>query len=284
MQNCVTCATPLVEGAKFCVECGTTVAQSGVVLERLQARDFLTKLIELRVANEIVKPNTYGVPSLEALLSNGDYGQAHTDFDTFFDERPPLLITAVFCDPGALAEIYRDFTSACGQNLLGTIELDECVIFVSADYSREESDPNGVERIADAVGGTPTVLIGSVEKEISYKNSMYKCSEDIVDVFVGAGLVTTVALTPARYELADQVESSVFKFCPFPNDEDKVMIVCVYLDVPAKGMFSFDESLNQAKLSDENWVIEFSSNSLTPSEFKQSVKRFSDEVGGQVSL
>jgi hypothetical protein len=283
MENCVTCATPLVEGAKFCVECGTTVAQSGVVLEKFQARDFLAKLIELRVANEIVKPKTYGVPSLEALLSNGDYGQAYTDFDTFFDERPPLLITVVFCEPDTLAQVYRDFTSACGQNLLGTIELDECVIFVSADYAREESDPNGVERIADAVGGTPTVLIGS-KLVPPVKNFMYKCSEDIVDVFVGAGLVTTVALTPAKYDLADQVESSVFKFCPFPSDEDKVMIVCVYLDVPAKGMFSYDESLNQAKLSDENWVIEFSSNSLTPSEFKQSVKRFADEVGGQLSL
>jgi len=284
MENCVTCATPLVEGAKFCVECGTTVAQSGVVLEKFQARDFLTKLIELRVANEIVKPKTYGVPSLEALLSNGDYGQAYTDFDTFFDERPPLLITVVFCEPDTLAQVYRDFTSACGQNLLGTVELDECVIFVSADYAREESDPNGIDEIAAATGGTPTVLIGSIEDKVTDKNFMYKCSEDIVDVFSDAGLVTTKAVTPARYELTDQVECSVFKYCPISNDEDKVMIVCVYMDVPAKGMFSYDESLNQAKLSDENWVIEFSSNSLTPSEFKQSVKRFSDEVGGQLSL
>lgn len=282
LKTCVTCSTPLVEGAKFCVECGTPRPDEAVILEKTRARDLLTKLIEATVVREIVKPNTFGIAEFDALIKIGDYGQGSTDFDTFFDARPPLLVTVIFAANDQLPALHQKFVASCGQNLLGTIELDEAVIFVSASYDREDSLPNGVAAIADAIGGTPTVLIGESEKPTA-NNFTFKASEDIVDVFNGAGLVTTPGMTPARYDLQDQVESSVFKYCPDSSNEDKLMIVSVYLGVPAKGMFSFDEAQNQAKLSDENWVIEFSSNLLTPSEFKAAVALFKEEVGGELS-
>lgn len=280
LKFCVTCGTALVEGARFCVECGTPRPEDSAIPEQTRARDLLVSLVEKTMVREIVKPETYGVPEFEALLAAGDYGQGTTDFDTFFNARPSLTVTAIIASPDLLPDLYDKFLGACGQNLIGTIELDEGVLFVSAPYEREDGLPTGVEQIAAATGGSATVLIGGPTEEVS-QNYTFMASEDIVGVFSDADLVSIFGRTPERYELKDQVESSVFKFCPERGNQDKVLLVSVYLGVAAKGMFGFEESQNQAILSDENWTIEFSSNFLTPSEFAQVIAKYKDEVGGE---
>jgi hypothetical protein len=111
---------------------------------------------------------------------------------------------------------------------------------------------------------------------------MYKASEDILEIFQGAGLVTTPISTPERYDLKETVESSVFKFVPNESNPDDFLVGSIYVGVPAKGMFGFDERTNQAHLADENWVIELSSGSIRPSEFAALVSLYQVEVGGTV--
>lgn len=282
LKFCVNCGTALVEGAKFCVECGTPRPEEAPTVESTRARDLLIRMVEATVVREIVRPNTFGVADFDELLAAGNYGQGSTDFDTSFDSRPPLLVTVLLAPTEQLPSLYELFVASCGQNLLGTVELDEAVVLVSAPYERDSDLPNGVEEIAAAIGGSGTVLIGETSEK-AVNHFTFKASEDIVDVFDDAGLVTTSGTTPAKYDLQDQVESSVFKYLPEPGNEDKVLLVSVYLNVPAKAMFSFDEAQNQATLSDENWIIEFSSNLLTPSEFKAAVALFVEEVGGELS-
>jgi hypothetical protein len=280
---CVTCANELDAGAKFCPECGTPVAISSAEVSSHRGRELLVKLTNELLISAIVQPNTYGQPALEELLTKGDYAQGTADFETFFEQRPPLTVTVAFLNPENAKQTFEQFLGGCGQNVLGYVEFDGGILCVSASYERDLALPNGLSLFATSLRGTVELLLGETQPgEKDNSNFMYKASEDILEIFEGAGLVTTPISTPGRYELEETVESSVFKFAPNTSTPDDFIVGSIYVGVPAKGMFGFDERTNQAQLADENWVIELSSDSLRPSEFAALVSQYQAEVGGTV--
>jgi len=283
MTNCNTCANPIVPGAKFCPECGTPVASENTPIAAQRSKDILIKLLNEGFITGLIKPNAYGQPALETLLAAGDYAQAEADFETFFESRPPLTITVVFVTQDEAKETFQQFLGGCGQNVLGYVEFEGGMLYVSANYDRDLSLPNGLALFAKSLRGTVEVLLGEpTEVEKDHSNFMHKASEDILDIFQAAGLVSTPLATPERYDLKESIESSVFKFVPDENNDDDFLVGAIYLGVPAKGMFGFDERTNQARISDENWVIEISSGSMKPSLFSKLVAQYQAEVGGTV--
>ena len=283
LNICVTCATPLVAGAKFCVECGTPLPVEAAEVASHRSRELLIKLVNEGLVSGIVQSNAYGQPLLEELTKNGDYAQAAADFETFFEQRPPLTVTASFMNPESARQIFEQFLGSCGQNVLGYVEFEGGMLFVSASYERDLALPNGLALFANSLGGRAEILLGDDRpKEVVNSNFMYKASEDILEIFQGAGLVTTPIATPDKYELKETIESSVFKYVPDLGSPDDFLVGAIYVGVAAKSMFGFDERTNQALLSEENWVIEFSSGSLKPSAFSALIAQYQVEVGGSI--
>jgi len=270
LNICVTCATPLVAGAKFCVECGTPLPVEKSEVASHRSREVLIKLVNEGLISAIVQPNSYGQPVLEELASKGDYAQANADFETFFEQRPPLTVTAVFLTQETARETFEVFLGSCGQNVLGYVEFQGGMLLVSANYERDLALPNGLAKFAQALEGTAEVMLGNEQPtEVVNSSLMYQASEDILEIFQGANLVTMTLATPGRYDLKEQIESSVFKYVPSQNNPDDFLVGSIYVGVPAKGMFGFDERTNQALLSEENGVVEISSGSLNPSAFAE---------------
>lgn len=285
LNICSTCSTPLVAGARFCVECGAVLSQEEppkVALDR--ASLVLNDLVNLGHVRELVTPDSYGKPKLEELAAAGDYAQATTDFETFFSDRPPLLVTVVIASGAEKKVAYDQLASGCGQNILGYVEFADGVLFVSADYARDPDLPDGLELFGTALGGDITRLIGTPINMATNKSTMYSAAEDILDIFRYANLVSSENQVPEHVSLRDGLEVSLFNYVPDLGNQDTFLIVSIYLGVPASGIFGFSAKSNRATLADENWVIEFSSASFDATEFTRLVETFQNEVGGELKL
>jgi hypothetical protein len=286
-MNCTNCTQPLIEGSRFCNNCGAKVV-SQATIESAPARELLQELINSMMLTGMIAPNTYGVDQFDQLLARGCYAQAETDFNTDpFNQRPTLTVTAITDDLTDVYSLIETFTLSIDGNLLGYVTSPTAIVFVSADYSRTADLPNGIEDLEKALGGTGVVLIGIRQsQQLVDTNQTFSRAKDLLEVIQTAGLVTNKFRLKSEWasELEDLVQCALFRYYPDQSNVDEFISGTIYVGVPGKEVQINGATECVATLTDENWTIELSANRMAPSQFKVEISKFENYLGGTLEL
>lgn len=297
MSRCRSCSIQIEETWKLCPNCGLPLvskASEPVVLVRPVISP-LNELVSAQVLYGEVTPNTFGSPLLEELVAGGRFATAETDFDAFGTNRHPLEVTIILAEADSLPGLFKEFMSASTRTVFGYVEAgDEILIFVTGEESRSECLPTGLNEIAETLNGTVTVLLECRENRIPpvSMDCFYSESDDIVKVLQEAKLTSRLFVTPEKYGLQDQIESSVFQYFPDENNPENFVSGVVYVgkceengtDIELKGMFDFDSRTLKALLKNQNWIIELGGEGLNPQEFAAVAEEFKDFLEAEMEM
>ena len=285
-MNCVNCTQPLIEGSRFCNNCGVRVEQASAI-KAAPARDLLQNLVNQQILTGMIAPNTYGEAHLFELVASGNYAQAETDFNTDpFDQRPKLVVTAITEGLDSLSETVSSFNRVVEGNLLGYVVNSEAVVFVSADYSRDISLENGIGDLEKALKGVGTVLMGEQGATPEDVIFSYGTSQELLTQVRGTGFNIRMFKLPASWasELGDGIECSLFRYYPVESNDDLFISGSIYVGVPGKEVQINGATECVATLTDENWTIELSANRMAPSQFKVEIAKFENYLGGTLEI
>ncbi len=297
MSSCRSCSIQIEETWKLCPNCGLpflSKASEPIVLVRPVIGP-LNELVSAQVLYGEVAPNTFGSPLLEELVAGGRFATAETDFDAFGTNRSPLEVTVILAEADSLPSLFKEFMSACNRTVFGYVEAgEEILIFVTGEENRSECLPTGLNEIAETLNGAVTILLecrGNKIPPVGW-GCFYSESDDIVKILQEAKLTSRLFVTPEKYGLVDQIESSVFKYFPDENKPDNFVLGVVYVgkceergaDIELKGMFDFDSRTLRAYLRDQNWIIELGGEGINPQEFTAVAEEFKDFLDAEMQL